>query len=106
MHSSQFDVGTRFEVAHRSLWSAGSGTTEDYSENLEARLEQVQEFAKITSNRMKERYNSSVDDTLLEREDPVWLFNPQRKKGKTLKLTRPWQGPYCGFVYANLFSCI
>ena len=49
---------------------------------------------KITSDRMKERYDLSVDDTLLERGDPVWLYNPQRKKGKTPKLTRPWQGPY------------
>ena len=43
---------------------------------------------------MKERYDSSANGTLLERRDPVWLHNPQRKKGKSPKLTRPWQGPY------------
>ena len=75
-----------------------SRSTSVYSENLEARLEQVQEFArshlKLVSDRMKERYDSSADGTLLERGDPVWLYNPQRKKGKSPKLTRPWQGPY------------
>ena len=49
-----------------------------YSENLEVRLEQIQEFArdnlKITRDRMKERYDLSVDNTLLERGDPVWLY--------------------------------
>jgi len=24
----------------------------------------------------------------------VWLFNPQRKKGKTPKLQSSWEGPY------------
>ena len=24
----------------------------------------------------------------------MWLYNPQRKKGKPLKLSRPWEGPY------------
>jgi hypothetical protein len=75
-----------------------SRSTSAYSDNLEARLEQIQEFArdhlKIASDRMKERYDSSVDGALLERGDPVWLYNPQRKKGKSPKLTRPWKGPY------------
>ena len=29
-----------------------------------------------------------------ERGDPVWLHNPRRKKGRTPKLQRPWEGPY------------
>ena len=29
-----------------------------------------------------------------ERGDAVWLHNPQRKKGLSPKLQRPWQGPY------------
>ena len=24
----------------------------------------------------------------------MWLYNPQRKKGKSPKLSRPWEGPY------------
>ena len=30
----------------------------------------------------------------LQRGDAAWLHNPQRKKGLTPKLQRPWQGPY------------
>ena len=24
----------------------------------------------------------------------MWLYNPQREKGKSPKLSRPWEGPY------------
>ena len=30
----------------------------------------------------------------LQQGDAVWFHNPQRKKGLTPKLQRPWQGPY------------
>ena len=58
-----------------------SRSTSVYNENLKARLKRVQEFArshsKLVSDRMKERYDSLANSTLLERGDPVWLYNPQ-----------------------------
>ena len=75
-----------------------SSSISAYGESLEARLEQIHEFARdhlrLISDRMKERYDSTAEVTLLQRGDPVWLYNPQRKKGVTPKLMRPWQGPY------------
>ena len=43
---------------------------------------------------MKEYYDASLQNEQLEEGDAVWLYNPQRKKGFTPKLMRPWQGPY------------
>ena len=66
-----------------------------FSEELGKRLEQVLEFArhnlKVTSDRMKERYDK---DTPLEEGEPVWVYILQRKKGILPKLIRTWKGPY------------
>ena len=76
-----------------SCWNRTS-----FAEDLQQRLEQVHEFArsqlKITSDRMKRYYDAHLEGQRLEAGDPVWLHNPQRKKGITPKLMRPWQGPY------------
>ncbi len=46
------------------------------------------------SDRMKEYYDCCSEGKRLEVGEPVWLYNPQRKKGVTPKLARPWHGPY------------
>ena len=70
----------------------------DYVKDLQERLENVHHFARchlsVMSDRMKHHYDSRLEGHTLEKGDPVWLHNPQRKKGLTPKLTRPWQGPY------------
>ena len=75
-----------------------SSQTTDYALDLQERLERVHNFArnhlKLKSDKMKEYYDASSQDEQLEEGDPVWLYNPQRKKGLTPKLMRPWQGPY------------
>lgn len=43
---------------------------------------------------MKEYYDASSQDEVLSEGDPVWLYNPTRKKGLTPNLARTWQGPY------------
>ncbi len=43
---------------------------------------------------MKRYYDVHSSQDLLSRGDAVWLFNPQRKKGLSPKLMKPWQGPY------------
>jgi hypothetical protein len=35
---------------------------------------------KVATDRMKERYDSMVKDTPLEKGEPVWLYIPQRRK--------------------------
>ncbi len=70
----------------------------EYAETLQEQLETVHEFAQahlqIRSDQMKRRYDLSLSCPLLEAGDATWLYNPQRRKGLTPKLQRPWQGPY------------
>ena len=44
--------------------------------------------------RKRQRYWSSPGCQQLQPGDAVWSYNPQRRKGLTPKLQRPWQGPY------------
>jgi len=73
-------------------------TTSEYLQDLSQRLECVQEFArshlKTKSDYMKERYDVMANGQPLKAGDAVWLHNPQRKKGLSPKLCRPWEGPY------------
>ncbi len=33
--------------------------------------------------------------------DPVWLYNPHRKKGLAPKLQKSWEGPYLVIKWIN-----
>ena len=70
----------------------------DYAIDLQEKLERVHNFArenlKLRSDKMKEYYDASSQEETLNEGDPVWLYNPTRKKGLSPKLMRPWQGPY------------
>ena len=69
-----------------------------YAKALQDKLDVVQTFArthlKIASDRMKLYYDCRAEDSKLHTGDPVWLYNPQRKKGISPKLMRPWKSPF------------
>ena len=74
-------------------------SAKDYTIDLCEKLERVHHFShshlKMSSDRMKQRYDLLVqEEQPLEAGDAVWLHNPQKKKGLSVKLQRPWQGPY------------
>ena len=46
------------------------------------------------SDKMKSYYDGRSSQQCLEAGDAAWLHVPQRKKGISPKLSRPWQGPY------------
>ena len=73
-------------------------TVVGYANNLQEQLERVHDFTRnhlrITTDRMRQKYGSSPGCHQLHPGDAAWLHNPQRKQGLTLKLQRPWQGPY------------
>jgi hypothetical protein len=48
----------------------------------------------IASDRMKARYDLKANSSGFQPGDKVWLYNPQRKKGRSPKLTPAWEGPY------------
>jgi transposase InsO family protein len=69
-----------------------------YVQDFQRSLEEVHEFARehLTRNYydMEKRYNANSNAYTLEEKSLVWLYNPRKKKGRTLKLTRPWEGPF------------
>ena len=80
----------------------------EYARTLLDRLEKVHNYArqhlKMKSDKMKSHYDLQATGDELKEGDPVWLYNPQRKKGVTPKLNRPWQGPY--IVTKKITLCI
>ena len=76
-----------------------SKTVTEYANSMQEKVEQVHNFArehiKMMSDKMKQRHdlNSANEGQQLQQGDAVWFHNPQRKKGLTPKLQRPWQGP-------------
>lgn len=70
----------------------------DFVANLRIRLNEVHQFArrnlKINSDRMKTRYDVTANSKGFQENDTVWLYNPQRKKGKSPKFMANWEGPY------------
>ena len=57
---------------------------------------------KISGETMKLRVDAKATMEPLEKGDRVWLYNPQRKKGLSPKLSSPWDGPF--FVTEKLSS--
>jgi len=47
----------------------------------------VRESLNLASDKMKARYDLKAHLGGFQKDDKVWLFNPQRKKGKSPKLT-------------------
>ena len=52
------------------------------------------EHLKLSSDRMKQRYDLLQEGQPLGVGDAVWLHDPQRRKGLSPKLQRPWKCPY------------
>ena len=70
-----------------------------YVLQLQERLESVHLYARqhirIKSDKMKLHYDAHHhEEAQLQEGTPVWLYNPQRKRGRSPKLQRNWQGPY------------
>ena len=69
-----------------------------YADNLRQTMETVHNFArsnlKLSSDRAKMYYDTKSSDNTYQAGDPVWLYNPKKKKGVSPKLSRNWEGPY------------
>ncbi len=69
-----------------------------YAEAMQEKLDKVHAFArdrlKLSSDRMKRYHDVGVTARQFEVGDPVWFFNPRRRKGLAPKLQKSWEGPY------------
>ncbi|XP_063911955.1 uncharacterized protein LOC135128808 [Zophobas morio] len=66
--------------------------------NLQRNLREVHELARnqiqLTSDHMKARYDFRANCPKYKEGDKVWLYNPHRRRGRSPKLQRNWEGPY------------
>ncbi|GBN95540.1 hypothetical protein AVEN_195753-1 [Araneus ventricosus] len=66
--------------------------------NSESRFESVQTSAggqvKLSSERMKSRYDSRTTYNYFKKGDLVWMYNPKRRRGLSPKLQQNWEIPY------------
>ena len=73
-------------------------TTSEYAEKLRKRFERTYELTRVNTKKSSERYKGySTRRRKIRRTtsgDKVWLYVPFVRKGKNLKLSRPWRGPY------------
>ncbi|GBN25219.1 hypothetical protein AVEN_211696-1, partial [Araneus ventricosus] len=64
-------------------------SSNEYLNNLEARLERVHAFAreriKLANERMKTRYDSGATSHHFKEGDQVWMYNPKRRRGLSPK---------------------
>ena len=67
-------------------------------QNAQQTVETVHEFVrsnlKLSNDRSKMYYDTKSSDNTYNAGDPVWLYNPKKKKGVSPKLSRNWEGPY------------
>ena len=70
----------------------------EYAYQLENQLVRIHDFARchmqISSKGMKNYYDKRTNFVELSVGDCVWFHNPVRKQGISLKLQRPWKGPF------------
>ncbi len=50
---------------------------------------------------MRKRYDVHSAACIFNEGDQVWLYNPRKKQGRSLKLMRLWEGPYLDIKRLN-----
>ena len=70
----------------------------DYVDGLKEKLLSIHDLTRkkirLASDRMKARYDLKANSAGFHPGERVWLYNPQRKKGRSPKLAQEWEGPY------------
>jgi transposase InsO family protein/predicted aspartyl protease len=70
----------------------------EYAGRLRNRMETAHIHARkrlaTSAARQKRYYRTTLDVCRFERGDPVWLYNPMKKKGISPKLQCNWSGPF------------
>ena len=103
--SSRQDVEAWCRKCKACAATKGPQTRSNYADEVSERLRNVHELVRnqttISSYRMKARYDRKASSGGFKVGDLVWLYNPQRKKGRSPKLQQPWEGPYTVITRIN-----
>ena len=86
------------ELVAPTIAEEGQSTRSEFAESMKKRFEKTYELTRANTQKACNRYKDYEDKKAKEAtykvEDKVWLHVPVVKKGKSLKLSCPWQGPY------------
>ena len=97
---AEMNFGRTLTVPADLLTGTGPSSTQpctEYGRDLRQRLGEAHERARIVLGEAamdaKRRYDVRAEQPRFETGDRVWLYWPQRRKGLSPKLQRPWVGP-------------
>ena len=99
-HLLMFGRETRLpiDLVAPTITEEAQGTRSEFVESMKKRFERTYELTRGNTqkacNRYKDYYDAKAKEATYKVGDKVWLHVPVVKKGKNLKLSRPWQGPY------------
>ena len=68
-------------------------TMPNYVSKFEEKMATIHRTARQNIGTISEQSKARYDISFKE-GDQVWFYNPQRKKGRSPKLQRDWEGPY------------
>ena len=71
-----------------------SAYVRELQENLQVTHEFARKYIEQSFESMRKRYDVNSSACIFNEGDQVWLYNPREKKGRSVKLMRPWEGPY------------
>lgn len=71
-----------------------SSYVQELPENLQVNHEFARKYLQQNFESMRKRYDVDSSASVFSEGDQVWLYNPRKKKGRSVKLMRPWEGLY------------
>ena len=81
-----------------AITEEAQSTRSEFAESMKKRFERTYELTRANTqkacNRYKDYNDAKAKEATYKVEGKVWLHVPVVKKGKSLKLSRPWQRPY------------
>jgi hypothetical protein len=99
---SRLMMGREMKAPIDLMYERPDGTDFDsyssYVRNLQENLQLVHKVTRENLEQsfetMKRHYDIDSSSSIFTEGDRVWLFNPRKRKGISVKLMRPWEGPY------------
>ncbi|GFX53844.1 retrovirus-related Pol polyprotein from transposon 412 [Trichonephila clavipes] len=83
--------------------------SEEYVEKLQACIEEmyllVRDIIDMASEKRKTRYNARATGHDFHKSDKMWLRNPKRRKGLSLKLQNNWEAPQRFLIELKALDC-
>ena len=78
-------------------------TRETYSCNAQGLQKNLERAHELARTNLEFNYNVDSTTNVFDQGELVWFYNPRRRKGRSVKLTQPWEGLSLLFKSLNDF---